>query len=147
MNTILVGIDFSPVQGRALDAATTLARAMDAELILIHVASAEPDFVGYEPGPEVVRESVAHLLRDHHRQLQDIESRLRSAGVRVRALMVQGGISDKIIEEAGKLNAGWIVLGSHGHGALRHALLGSVTQAVIKHTPCPVIIVPSPKSE
>ena len=147
MNTILVGVDFSPVQEQTLSTATQLARAMDADLVLVHVASAEPDFVGYEPGPEVVRESVAQVLRGHHRQLQEIESRLRGGGIRVRALMIQGGVADKLLDEARKLKAGWIILGSHGHGALHHALLGSVSQAVIKHAPCPVVIVPSPKPD
>ena len=145
MNPVMVGVDFSPVHERAVQAGVSLARALGVELVLIHVASAEPDFVGYEPGPEVVRESVAHVMRAHHRQLQEVESRLRSEGVKVRALMIQGGIADKLLEEAQKIGAGWIVLGSHGHGTLHHALLGSVSQSVVKRAPCPVVIVPSPK--
>ena len=61
--------------------------------------------------------------------------------------MIQGGVADKLLDEARKLKAGWIILGSHGHGALHHALLGSVSQAIIKHAPCPVVIVPSPKPD
>ena len=147
MNSVLVGVDFSPVHEMAVKTAAGLAKALNAELVLIHVASAEPDFVGYEPGPEVVRESVAHVMRAHHRKLQEVESHLRNEGLKVRALMIQGGIADKLIEEAKKIGAEWMVLGSHGHGALHHALLGSVSHSVVKHAPCPVVIVPSPKPQ
>jgi len=50
---------------------------------------------------------------------------------------------DKILREAREQNAGLIVMGSHGHGALYELLIGSVTQGVMKSAQCPVVIVPS----
>jgi nucleotide-binding universal stress UspA family protein len=58
-------------------------------------------------------------------------------------MLVPGEAVEKILQEAISLEAGWIVLGSHGHGALYNLLAGSVCQGVLSKTACPVVIVPS----
>jgi nucleotide-binding universal stress UspA family protein len=60
-------------------------------------------------------------------------------------LLVQGPAADVIVLEADRLRADIIVLGSHGHGAMRHLLLGSVSDAVLRKTTRPVLIVPGGK--
>jgi nucleotide-binding universal stress UspA family protein len=143
MQQILAAIDFSEVSSRVLEQAARLAEAFSAELSLVHVAAPDPEFVGYDAGPESVRGQRAAELRSEHRELQGMAESLRERGLRARALLIQGPTVEKIVEEIGRLEADVAVLGSHGHGALRRALLGSVSEGVIRRAPCPVLVVPS----
>jgi nucleotide-binding universal stress UspA family protein len=140
---ILTPIDFSDATDAVVAAASQLAKALDAKVWLIHAAVPEPDFVSYEVGPEYVRDSAARHLREEHRTLGQYQESMRADGVEVTAMLVPGEAIDKILQEAESLKAGWIVLGSHGHGALYNLLAGSVCQGVVKKAPCPVVIVPS----
>lgn len=143
MKTILVPVDFSDVMPTVLDEAETLARAFSGRLVLLHVAAPEPEFVGYDPGPQSVRDSAAKAYARLHSQLQEIERALAARSLQVSALTVQGYPAEKILEEARRLTADWIVMGTHGHGMLRQLLVGSVAEGVLRGAPCPVVVVPA----
>lgn len=143
MKKLLAALDFSDVTQRVVDEAASLAQAFGAELILIHVAAPDPDFVGYDAGPETVRDARASELRTEHRRLQEIADGLRERGIPSKALLIQGPTIEKILDEAAQSGAGTIVIGSHGHGALRRVLLGSVSEGVVRAATCPVHVVPS----
>ena len=87
---LLVAIDFSDPTDLILRVARRLASSLDASVWIVHAAEPEPDFVGYDAGPEVVRGQVAKELRDEHRQLQEYADQLREAGVEAKAILVQG---------------------------------------------------------
>jgi nucleotide-binding universal stress UspA family protein len=61
------------------------------------------------------------------------------------ALLVQGPTVETILEEATRLNADLIILGSHGRGAAIQLLVGSVSGGVLQKSKCPVLIVPTRK--
>jgi nucleotide-binding universal stress UspA family protein len=143
MKTIIALLDFSDVAEAVVSTAGEAAKAFGGALYLIHVAAPDPDFVGYDVGPKTIRDTRAGVLRKEHRQLQEIEQRLKGQGVDARALLVQGPTVEKILEETGRLEAGLVVVGSHGHGALRNLLVGSVTEGVLRGAKCPVLVVPS----
>ena len=143
METILAPIDFSDVSDTVIRRAADLAKAFQAPIYLLHVAPPDPDFVGYAPGPQSVRDTVAGTIRKEHHQLQKLESKLKSEGLDVHALLVQGPVVEKILREGERLQAGIIVMGSHGHGALHKLLVGSVAEGVLRGSRCPVFIVPS----
>lgn len=145
MRHILVPIDFSSVTPRLLEQAVDLADRFSSELHLLHVAAPEPDFVGYDTGPESVRDFVATELRAEHRQLQEIATQLRRPSRVVHAHSIQGDTVETILERARHVGADLIVIGSHGHGALYRALLGSISEGVLRGTPCPVLVVPAPR--
>ena len=140
---ILAPIDFSDVTDAVVAKAAKLAKALGAKIWLIHAAIPEPDFVGFEVGPEYIRDSAARHLREEHQMLGQYQDKLRAEGVEVTAMLVPGQAVEKILQEAVRLEAGWIVLGSHGHGALYNLLAGSVCQGVLSKAACPVVIVPS----
>jgi nucleotide-binding universal stress UspA family protein len=142
MKKILVPVDFSGVTDSALKAAARLAGALQAELLLLHVAAPEPEFIGYETGPASVRQAVAHQLSAEHRQLQALQHELEALGLRVTALLIQGYTIEKILAEAERMPADLIVMGSHGHGGLHHLLMGSVAEGVVRKARCPVVLVP-----
>lgn len=143
MKTILVPVDFSGNTERVIAEAERMARLSGGTLTLIHVAAPEPAFVGYEPGPPTVRATTAHELRDEHRTIQKLEQEVNARGVAARALLIQGYPAEKIVEEAGRLGADLIVMGSHGHKMLKRLVVGSVTDGVLRKAACPVLIVPA----
>jgi nucleotide-binding universal stress UspA family protein len=145
MKNIVLPIDFSEVSPLAVKQAGELAKAMGSHLWLIHVADPEPDFVGYDAGPAVVRQQVAEQMRDEHRDLQGLADELRGEGVEVTPLAVQGPTVASIVSEIENRNADLVVMGSHGHGAVYRKLMGSVCEGVLHAAKCPVLIVPRVK--
>ncbi|MCX7009745.1 MAG: universal stress protein [Kiritimatiellaeota bacterium] len=140
---ILVAYDFSEHAAEVMKATERCAISMAGNLWLIHVAEAEPDFVGYKAGPPTVREELALKFRKEHQELQRHAERLREAGVNTTALLVRGPVAATLLKEAERLQADVIVVGSHGHGAMLHLLLGSVSEQVLKKATCPVLVVPT----
>ncbi|MBU1695399.1 MAG: universal stress protein [Verrucomicrobia bacterium] len=143
MSTILALVDFSDVTAAVVEQAASMARGLEAEVVILHVAAPDPDFVGYEAGPQTVRDTVAEHLRKEHRDLQQLEDKVRARGVAATSLLVQGPTIEKCLAEAARLQPLLVVLGSHGHGLLRELLVGSVTEGVLRKAPCPVLVVPA----
>ncbi|HMP77613.1 MAG TPA: universal stress protein [Kiritimatiellia bacterium] len=145
MKRILVPVDFSSTTDAVIGVGAALAKSLGAELFLLHVAQPEPEFITYEPGPASVRQAVAREISEEHRKLHALDRALEAQGLTVTSLVIQGYIVEKIIQEIERLQIDLVVMGSHGHGALHHLLLGSVSEGVMRKTTCPVLIVPSIK--
>lgn len=139
---LLVPLDLSEVTDRLLEIVVRTAEATGAALWLLHVAEPDPAFVGYEAGPAVVRDAVAAEVRDRNDDLQARARSLRERGFEVTALHVQGETARTILAEAARLDADLIVMGTHGHGAMFDLLVGSVSQAVLRDSAIPVLLVP-----
>jgi nucleotide-binding universal stress UspA family protein len=140
MACVLACVDLSPVTDALLAQASRLAKALGVELVVLHVAEPEPDFVGYDPGPQSVRDAVAGRLRETHRALDARVAEIEGA----RPLMVQGQAAEAILDHAGRLGAELVVLGSHGHGKLYDLIVGSVASDVVKKATLPIVLVPDP---
>jgi len=147
MRQILAAVDFSPISKAVVEQAASLAEAFSAELTLVHVAAPDPAFVGYEAGPQTVRDDRAREIREEHRNLQALAEDLRDRAISARALLIQGPAVEKILAEATRLRADLIVIGSHGHGPLYRVLLGSVSEGVVRASRCPVLVVPAAGSK
>jgi nucleotide-binding universal stress UspA family protein len=139
---ILAATDLSHATAKIIAVVEYLAKATDAEVRLLHVAEADPDFVGYDAGPEVVRDQIAKEFRDEHRGVQKHADSLREAGVAASALLIQGPIIDTVLKEATRFEADLLVVGSHGFGALYDLLVGSSSRGILKDTQIPVLVVP-----
>ena len=142
MRRLLACIDFSARSPRVLLAARQLAAALQAEVVLLHVAPPDPDFVGYGAGPRSVRDAVSHDLRAAHSELDALAREGPDDGVAVQPLMIQGSAPEKILEQAERLSVEYIVIGSHGHGAVHEILTGSVARRVLRQARVPVVVVP-----
>ncbi len=139
---ILAAVDFSDMTNTIVDVIPTVAHKDEDEIFLVHMAEPDPDFVGYEAGPQSVRDQVAKRFQKEHQQIQDLAGRLRERGYEATGLLIQGPTAETIQDEAKSIEAQMIIIGSHGHGALYNLVVGSVTEAVLKEPPCPVLVVP-----
>jgi nucleotide-binding universal stress UspA family protein len=140
---VLAAIDFSGFTEPILSALDWVAAAApETKIWLLHVAEPDPSFVGYEAGPDAVRDQVAAEYRRERQQLQACAERLRASGRDVSALVVQGAIAETILGEATKLEAKLIVMGSHGYGTISELIVGGVSKVVLRKARCPVLIIP-----
>ena len=140
---ILVPLDFSANSNRALDYAIALARMFDATLHLIHVcdvpalatASLDAYAVSYTDWSRTLGEEA-------EKQLVDIA---RERGLHVTSEVLFGRPAPAIIEAASTNGADLIVMGTHGHGAVMHLMMGNVAERVVRGAPCPVLTVREPR--
>ncbi len=145
MNQILVAIDFSDSTPLVIDQAMILAQATSAKIWLIHVAAPDPDFVGYQTGPQTERDFMAHKYRDEHHELHEWADKLREKGIDVTALLIQGATIETILEKAKSLTVDMIIVGSHGKSGFYKLLVGSVSEGILSYAKCPVLVVPMSK--
>ena len=144
---ILVAIDLSDATAKVIRVAEYLAKATEGDVRVLHVAEAEPDFVGYDAGPDVVRDQVAREFRDEHRGVQEHADTLREAGVKANALLIKGPIIETVLSEAKRFEADLLIVGSHGFGALYDLLVGSSSRGILRDTEIPVLVVPVRKDQ
>ncbi len=144
---VLVAIDFSESTGRLLSEVEKMTEVFITDLWLIHVVPPDPDFIGYEPGPQSVRDQIAEEYREEHRILKSKAEELQVDGAEIIPLLLQGSASETILEEADRLDVDMIIIGSHGHGSVYGLLVGSVSGGVLHKSNRPVLVVPvRPKS-
>ena len=143
---ILVGLDFSAATPDLLRVAAQQAKAQAAQLWLVHVAEAEPQFAGFKAGPPGVREQIAEHFHKEHQELQQHAGALRRTGLQVTALLEQGQVGVTLLQTAERIKADLVIVGSHGRGAMLHLFLGSVSTQLLKHATCPVLVVPVRKT-
>jgi nucleotide-binding universal stress UspA family protein len=146
MKKILAPIDFSPATAHVLEAATSLATDLDAEIILFH--SVQPPAVTSDYGlaMENVQEIVSLTQKAAQRQLEHSLRALSARGIKAHSESSTGSAVNAIVGKATEIDAAYIIMGSHGHTALYDLLVGSTTHGVLKNSPCPVVIVPASKT-
>lgn len=142
MKNILVTIDFDENEKKLIDMAFKFAKSFDSKLWLIHIAAPDPDFVGYEVGPQYIRDSRATEVRKEHKLLQRYSIELKTKGVDSEGLLIQGATIEMVIEEARKLNADLIITGHQEHNFFYNAFVGSVSAKIVKKSKIPVLVVP-----
>ena len=129
MKTILAPVDFSAASEAVLTQAIELARALAGRVVLLTVIQPPVITSEYAGLMENLSEVIAAGERNAARRLGELEARVR-----------------QILEQAERLGADFIVMGSHGHTALYDLLVGSTTHGVLLRAPCPVVITPGPKA-
>lgn len=141
LKKILVPTDFSDCSAKALAYALAFAKLSQAEIILLHVV--EPisypmygqdvaaDLSGFQA--DLLQASTEHLARFRQEKAGNYQP--------LRTIITEGGSYWEIVETAKSENVDLIILSTHGHTGLRHVLLGSTAERVVRHAPCPVLTV------
>ncbi len=139
---LLAALDLAGTTPAVLREARIWAQRLSATLYLVHVAEPDPDFIGYEPGPETVRDAIARKFHREHQQLEAYARDLREAGVDATALLVQGATAETLLREADRLGVAALLMGTRAPGALRELFVGSTSKGVLHSSTRPVLLVP-----
>jgi len=144
---ILLATDGSEDAQLALSTAVDLASSTNSELHVVTAGPGNPDpvyqiheaglhYETYEQALEAVREEAQKVLEEQGRKVEE------AGGTVAQAHLRMGERRDQVIVHlADAIGAGLIVMGSRGLGGIRRALMGSVSDSVVRHAHCPVMIV------
>jgi nucleotide-binding universal stress UspA family protein len=144
MKTILAPVDFSKVSESLIKEAAALARAFDGRVVLLNVVQL-PVMSNEHAGLLDITQLTAAGKKNSSRQLEKLQELLENAFVKTESVQVTGTPVAHIVEQAERLGADYIVMGSHGHTALYDLIVGSTTHGVLMRSKCPVVIVPAVK--
>ena len=140
---ILLATDGSEEAALAVRTAVDIAQKTDSELHVVYVGSSL-EYVGMGP-PQIadIPAPAQEQLSAEARELLDAEvEQVKAAGGTVAQAHLGIGVPNReIVELAEKLNVGLVVIGSRGRGGIRRALMGSVSDSVVRHAHCPVLVV------
>jgi len=142
---VLVPIDFSPQSEAAWGLARRLARAVGAEVVLLHAFVESPLYSESAFAAERVREVYASGRKWVEDQLARWQANAQQEGLTVKTLLRAGVAHEEIVAAARDEGADLIVIGTHGYGGVDRLLLGSVTDRVLRLAPCPVLGVRRPE--
>jgi nucleotide-binding universal stress UspA family protein len=133
-------VDFSPHSHRALQYARSFARQFNARIIFIHVVEAFP--IDYLAGLESAKEANEWLLEQSRGRLRQVARQFTRPGRRAPETLVTFGKPFQEIARAAKeRKADLIILATHGYTGFKHIQLGSTAERVVRHAPCPVLVV------
>jgi nucleotide-binding universal stress UspA family protein len=137
---ILVPLDFSESSKKALRYATSFARQFDAKITLLHVHPLPyyPADMGGIPVITPVNEPSLDKIKKH---LDAEGRRLLPPEMSERTVLRIGVAHDEICEAARDFAVDLIILATHGYTGLKHTFLGSTAERVVRHAPCPVLVV------
>jgi nucleotide-binding universal stress UspA family protein len=135
---ILIAVDDSEFAAHAADVGIELAKTLKANIGFVHVFD-----------PSVAPGSMWSVPADQLMEMSEQEAKNLLAGFRertttgseVREFLESGKAASKIVDVAKSWPADLVVMGSHGRGKIGGLLLGSVSQGVLSHAPCPVLVV------
>lgn len=140
MKPIMLATDGSPTAEKATATAIELAQTLDTELVIATVWTIPFTATGLAPAP--INGELAKLGEDEAQKLAlDVAARAEEAGVETRTVVLRGIPVDEICLAAETYKPRFLVVGSHGWGAVRRAVFGSVSTGVLHRARCPVLVV------
>lgn len=146
---ILIALDYDPTAQKVSEAGYALAKALDAEVILLHVVNqivnfTSPDLAYLDISParmnsiDALSQAAQNFLNKSKRHL---------ANPSIETLVKEGEYADTILKTAKEQHISIIVMGSHSHRWLEDLVMGSVTQEVLRHSTIPLHIIPTKKRD
>jgi len=152
MKKVLIALDYNPTAQKVAEVGFSMAKSMNAEVILLHVIS-DPvyyssteyspimGFSGYMDMGELQLDSVDGLKKASQHFLDKSIQHLGDKAI--LTLVKEGDFAESILEAAKEVHADIIVVGSHSRKWLENIVMGSVTEKVLHHTSIPLLIVPT----
>ncbi|CAN5655297.1 universal stress protein [soil metagenome] len=141
LGTVLVPTDFSAEAEKAIVYAQALLREAEGTLHLVYVHEndyiyAMPTVLAHPPVPMTEELEQAEAL-----DLKELAARCHAGGAPAHAHTKTGRAFDGICQTAAEIGADLIMISTHGNTGLKHLFLGSTTERVVQHAPCPVLVV------
>jgi nucleotide-binding universal stress UspA family protein len=145
LNHILVPTDFSKSGRNALKYAVTLADEFGSAVHLLHVVEPIPPGVLMSRIP--MEDFRTNLMENAQQQMDELRNLWSEYNFPVTEVIKEGNPFVEIIQFARENDVDLIILGTHGRGAIQHALMGSVAEKTVRKAPCPVLTVRDPEHE
>jgi nucleotide-binding universal stress UspA family protein len=130
---ILVPVDFSECSNKALQYAIPIAKQFGAKITLMHAL-----LYPFESAEMAMAEAAG--IQAAREELNRLSQKIGD-GITTRAILRVGKAPGEIVEAAKETGADLIVISTHGRSGLAHVLLGSTAERVVRHAPCPVLVV------
>jgi nucleotide-binding universal stress UspA family protein len=131
---ILVATDGSKFSGLAVNKAVDFAKAYGGSLVVVSVVDVPTEF--YAEAPQAVDD----MVRKAKEYTAAVRAQAEAAGVKAETFVGEADAFEAIVKLAREQDVNMIVVGSHGRTGLRRLLMGSVTEKVIGHATCPVLV-------
>ena len=139
---ILVPLDGSTLSEAALPHAEKLARALNVEIVLLHVdVSPALTFESQTSPLAPLPEEVKIMRTDEASYIKTMCTGMEHKGLRVNYLFRDGVVADAILEAAETTQADLIIMSTHGRTGLLRLLLGSVAEQVVRQSKIPVMLI------
>jgi nucleotide-binding universal stress UspA family protein len=149
---VLIAMDYDPSAKKVAEAGFSMANAMDAEVTLLHVIS-DPVYystAAYSPMMGLIGEMETFPMQlENIKGLKKVSQHFLDkfkhylGDETIQTVVGEGDFAETILETAKSIHADAIVMGSHSRKWLENIIMGSVTQAVLKHTTLPLFIIPT----
>lgn len=142
LHCILAPVDFSQNSAKALQYVRAFASEFNANVVLLHVVEPTvlPDNFGMvPPAYEQVGESLA---KSAHERLPRMAREVSDDATMVQCMVRTGRAAWEIVRVAAEIRADMIIITTHGYTGLKHVLMGSTAELIVRHAPCAVLTVP-----
>lgn len=137
LSNILVPLDMSEMSLKALRYAAPFARQFSAKLTLVHVV----ELVAYTPEMPYPPPLPPHQTAEVKKELKKICEANVPSDIETQLVVRHDFAPDAIVDVARKTKADLIIVSTHGRTGLKHVFLGSVAEKIVRHAPCPVLVV------
>jgi nucleotide-binding universal stress UspA family protein len=154
MKKVLIALDYNPTAQKVAETGFSLAKSLNAEVILLHVIS-DPKFYattgfspimgynGYVDVSPTILESIDGLKDASLRYLDKTKQHLGDDSI--QTLVNEGDVAETILSTANHVHADIIVMGSHSQKWLENIVMGSVAESVMNQSTVPLFIIPTKK--
>ncbi|WP_348268755.1 universal stress protein [Edaphobacter sp. DSM 109919] len=133
---ILIPTDFSDVSGRAIEYGKSIATRYNAQILLTHVNQQ------VHSAPPIDEGGLSNAIQQAiEQQLEQEGAELRSEGFHVRTISVTGKVQEEVLSAVNREKADLVVLGTHGETGIERLLFGSDAEALLRNSPCPVLVI------
>jgi nucleotide-binding universal stress UspA family protein len=156
MKKILIALDYNPSAQKVAEVGYAFAKAMNAEVILLHVISDAAYYSSLNYSPIMGFDSFINSDMIH----ADIVRELRKAAINfldkskqhledknIQTVIKDGNFGESILDAAKELKVDVIVMGTHSRRGLDKILMGSVAEKVLRHSSIPLFIIPTREQE
>lgn len=152
MKKVLIALDYYPTAQKVAETGYEIARAMNAQVILLHVTSDASyysslnyspimGFGGFNSVDTVQTDNVEGLTKVAQDYLG--KSKRHLGDKKIQTIVRSGGFGETILNTASEVKADMIVMGTHSRRGLEKILVGSVAENVLHHSSIPVLIIPT----
>lgn len=144
LNKILVPLDGSELAERSLDPALSIARRLGGEVLLLNVPIYRTVLVPGTAGLGQVlpNDSLDLVSRDETlAYLERIREARQGPDLAIQTVVREGDVAGNIVDLAANEDVGLIVMTTHGYSGFTRWMMGSITERVLRHAPCPVLVI------